>query len=223
MNYSNIRLHWKHTEMLQADPEELSSTVEQIGHQVEEKGFEIRSLQIAQPDRELDPEEDPGSIASIYKGLISTFPARGLRLNEIRSKAQASREIAVDVGLSNIGLLRQSSQPEGSSVRSLRKFIDVDPFLKLSEAASFIVSKWGEVPTVEKSSPAALKTRRRERTNRRRDSGMPVPMSQASVERVDESQSSQNTFEGGLITLSQPEPGRYGRRSLRKRTRKAGF
>lgn len=203
------------------DPEELSSTIEQIGHQIEEKGFEIRSLHI---DRELDPEDDPGSIASIYNGLISTFPARGLRLNEVRSKAQASREIAIDVGLSNIGLLRQASQPEGSSVRSLRRFIDVDSSLKLSEAASFIVDKWGEIPAVEKSSPAVLKTRRRERTNRRRDSVMPIPMSQASVGReVDESQSSQNTFEGGLMTLSQPEPGRYGRRNLRKRTRRAGF
>src|SRR5205809_4173344 len=116
--------------MLIADPEELSSTIEQVGHHFEENGFQIRSLHVDAPDKEEDPEEDPGSIASIYKHLISTLPSHGLNEGEMKSKIHAIHEISLDIGLANIGVLRPVRSAEPASLENLRKFIDIDPLIE---------------------------------------------------------------------------------------------
>src|SRR5208282_1970429 len=146
--------------MLASDPEELTSTMEQVGHHLEEKGYRVRPLHIVPPNQELDPEEDPGSIASIYNNIMATFPSRGLNPSEMKSKFQAIREIAVDVGLANIGVLRPAPSTETSSLNTLRKFLDIDPSLQLSEAAKFVVEKWGEVPEIKKPQQIPVRKRR---------------------------------------------------------------
>src|SRR5271167_253094 len=111
--------------MLTTHPEELSSTMEQVAHHLEEKGLEVKPLHILPPNLEVDPEEDLGSIASIYKTLISALPPRGFSSNEMRSKVQAIHEIAIDVGLANIGVLKPVLATESSSLSTLRRFIDI--------------------------------------------------------------------------------------------------
>ena len=149
--------------MLASDPDELTSTMEQVGHDLEEKGYQVRPLHIVPPNQELDPEKDPGSIASIYNNLMATFPSRGLNSSEMKSKFQAIREISVDVGLANIGVLRPAPSTETSSLNTLRKFLDIDPSLELSEAAKFVVGKWGEVPEIKKPQQTPVRKRRRVR------------------------------------------------------------
>src|SRR6266496_2498312 len=116
--------------MLAIDTEELTSTIEQVGHHLEEKGLKVRPLHIVLRNQELDPEEDPGSIASIYNNLMATFPSRGLSPSEMKSKFQAIREIAVDVGLANIGVLKPAPPIQTSSLDTLRKFLAIDPSLE---------------------------------------------------------------------------------------------
>jgi hypothetical protein len=207
--------------MMSSDPEELTSTMEQVGYHLEEKGYRVRPLHIVPPNQELDPEEDPGSIASIYNNLIATFPSRGLNPSEMKSKSQAIREIAVDVGLANIGVLRPAPSTETSSLNTLRKFLDIDPSLELSEAAKFVVGKWGEVPEIKKPQQSPVRKRRRVRLE---DTPGGLSMSQGDTE---ERQvgiiSSQVSNSYAPMSMSQPERGRHGARVARKKIRRSGF
>ena len=205
--------------MLVIDPEELTSTMEQVGHHLEEKGYRVRPLHIVSPNRELDPEEDPGSIASIYNKLIATLPSRGLNPSEMKSKFQAIREIAVDVGLANIGVLKSAPSTE-TSLNTLREFLDIDRSLEPSEAAKFVVGKWGEVPEIKKPQQTSVKKRRRVRLE---DTPGEFTMSQADTEERQTEIMSQLSNGYTPIPMSQPERGRHGARVARKRIRRSGF
>jgi hypothetical protein len=207
--------------MLAGDPEELTSTMEQVGHDLEEKGYQVRPLHIVSPNQELDPEKDPGSIASIYNNLMATIPSRGLNSSEMTSKFQAIREISVDVGLANIGVLRPAPSTETSSLNTLRKFLDIDPSLELSEAAKFVVGKWGEVPDIKKPQQTHVRKRRRVRLE---DTLRGFTMSQGDTEEREAGiMSSQVSHGYAPIPMSQPERGRHGARVVRKKIRRSGF
>jgi hypothetical protein len=210
--------------MLLADPEELSSTIEQVGHHFEENGFQIRPLYIITPDKEVDPEEDPGSIASIYKHLISTLPSHGLNEGEMKSKIHAIHEIALDVGLANIGVLRPARSSETSSLENLRKFIDIDPLIELSEAAKFVLGKWGEVPEIEMPQRAVVGKRRRVRVDQSQSTQVMHTMSQGDIrESRTGLMSSQAMDAYAAMPMSQPERGKHGVRVVRRKTRRSGF
>jgi RNA polymerase I-specific transcription-initiation factor len=206
------------------DPEELTSTTEQIGHQLEEKGFQVRSLYIGLSNEELDPEEDPGSIASIYRTLTARLPSRDLGSAEIKSKILAAREVAVDVGCASIGVLKPNSSSDTTPLNTLRKFIDIDASIELSEAANFVLAKWGEVPQAIQPLQAVSRKRRREKPNQSENIMINKAMSQLNMEeRRTRLRSSQNIDENAPITMSQPERGKHGMRTLRKKVRRSGF
>ena len=149
--------------MLSMEADALTSTVEQIGHQLEEDGFHIRPLHVVPPNSDLDPEEDPYSISSIYNSLISTLPAHslGLKAADIIIKVQTIREIAIDVGLAHIGVLRLHTETESSSFNNLRRFHNIHPSVQISGPAKYILEKWGELPQVEEPWEAVSKRKRR--------------------------------------------------------------
>lgn len=210
--------------MLATDPEELSSTMEQVAHHLEEKGLQIRPLHMVPLNQEVDPEEDPGSIASIYTNLMSGLPSRGLSATEMKSKVDAIREIAVDVGLANIGVLKPTSSAETSSLSTLRKFIDINPSLKVSEAAKFLLGKWGEVPEVEKPRQTAMRKRRRVRLDEPENTMERITMSQGNMEQSGAGVMSSQGVDGYAgLPMSQPERGKHGVRVLRKKVRRSGF
>ena len=207
--------------MLAIDPEDLTSTMEQVGHDLEEKGFKVRPLHIVLRNQELDPEEDPGSIASIYNHLMATFPSRGLDPPGMKWKCQAIREIAVDVGLANIGVLKPSPPIETSALDTLRNFLVINPSIELSEAAKFVVGKWGEVPEIKKPLQTPVRKRRRVRLE---DTPGDFTMSQGDMdERRVGSLSTPVSSGYTTIPMSQPERGRHGVRLVRKKIRRSGF
>jgi hypothetical protein len=209
--------------MLTTHPEELSSTMEQVVHHLEEKGLEVKPLHVLPPNQEMDPDDDPSSIASIYKTLISALPSRGFNSSEMRSKVQAIHEIAVDVGLANIGVLKPAPVTESSSLSALRRFIDINPSIKLSEAAKFVLEKWGVQPEIEK--PQFVVVRKRKRVNLDdQDYIPPRTMSQGNVvESRGDGMQSQGTNDYSAFPMSQPERGKYGVRVLRRKVRRSGF
>jgi hypothetical protein len=205
----------------------LTSAMEQVGHQLEEEGFQIRSLHITPTETDLDPEDDPYSISSIYNSLISTLPSdsSGLKATDVTRKIQTIREIAVDVGLANVGVLRpQHPDIELTSFNNLRKFQIIDPSLQLSVAAKHILDKWGEQPQVETPREVARKKKRRVRLDEPKNTVAGITMSQTTVAYHEPSMpSSQLSMGGGSpFTMSQPERGIHGTR-LRKKTRRSGF
>src|SRR5947207_2187856 len=101
----DVRFDEKVPDMLSLAPEQLTSIVEQICHSLEDQGPQMQHLHIQPRDDDLDPEEDHGSITAIYDSIISSFPTQGLSLDQIKTKARIVKEIAVDVGLSNVGIL----------------------------------------------------------------------------------------------------------------------
>jgi hypothetical protein len=196
--------------------------MEQVGHHLEEKGFEIKPLHILPPDLEVDPEDDPSSIASIYKTLISALPSRGFNSGEMRSKVQAIHEIAVDVGIANIGVLKPVPATESSSLSTLRRFIDIDPSIELSEAAKFVLEKWGVEPEIEKLQSVAV--RKRKRVNLDDQDYIPShTMSQGNFVESRQDGMSQGAYDHSAFPMSQPERGKYGVRVLRRKVRRSGF
>jgi hypothetical protein len=207
--------------MLSLHPEVLTSAVEQISHRLEEKGLTIRPLHVISPDPDRDPEVDPGSIATIYKDLIAKIPMHGLSATEIASKAHAIKEIVVDVGLANIGVLHGTVLH--SSFPTLGKYIDIDPSVKMSQAATTFLGNWGQEPQVDK--PVLIvppKKRKRIKTNVR-NKVTEITTSQGDGYGVPGIMSSQVTNDGMALTMSQPEKGRYGMRKFSKRPRRSGF
>lgn len=105
----------------------------------------IRHLQVpATPDD--DPEDDTGSISSIYNALLSVIPSQGLTTKEVRAKVQSIRETAIDVGLSNIGVLKPFSDtdPNDRSLHNLREYVYIETAIPLSVAAKQLLDKWDE-------------------------------------------------------------------------------
>lgn len=211
------RYELKSTEMSEMDPDLLLSNVEQVVHTLEEKNYEIRHLHTATLEAEHDPEDDPGSVSSIYNELISSLPKDGVGSKIFKSKEQAIREIATDVGLANISIIKPftASEPT-SSLDALRKFIDIDLLLEISESAKFVLSKWGQVPRSEQPKQVTPVKRKRVKIH---GSQQINTLSQDSIGDIMSSQGD------GIaqITMSQPAPGRHGTRVLRKRPRKSGF
>jgi RNA polymerase I-specific transcription-initiation factor len=207
--------------MLSLHPEASTSAVEQICHRLEEKRLMIRPLHIISPDADQDPEVDPGGIATIYNDLVAKIPMHGLSTTEISSQAHTIKEIAVDVGLANIGVLRGTVLH--TSFPTLGKYTDVDPSVKMSKAATTLLGNWGQEPQVEQPVMIVLpKKRKRVKTNVRNEVAE-ITTSQRDGHGVPGTMSSQVTNDGVGITMSQPEKGRYGMRKLRKKPRRSGF
>jgi RNA polymerase I-specific transcription-initiation factor len=206
------RLHTKSPDMIFMNLDALASTIEQIAHQVQENGMNIRHLQVpTTPDE--DPEDDTGSISWIYNSLLSTFPSKGLTTNEIRRKVQSIRETAIDVGLSNIGVLKSDFSPadNNESLHNLGKFIHIDTPIPLSDAAKYLLNKWDEPAHPVQAQLVNVPKRRRVR----------LPASQEGM--VVDPPSSIMGKEMAPMTMSQPERGRHGVRNLRPKTRRSGF
>lgn len=182
----------------------------------------MRPLHIVSPNEELDPEEDPGSIASIYRTLTAQLPSRGLGSAEIKSKIQAAREIAVDVGCASVGILKPNPPSDATSLNALRKFIDIDTSIELSEAAKFVLAKWGEVPQAKQPQVVSRK-RLRGRPNQLENPMINKAMSQLNIEERRAALRSSQGTENTPTTMSQPERGKHGMRSLRKKIRRSGF
>jgi hypothetical protein len=205
----------------------LSSAVEQIAHTLQDKGVEIRHLNTSGASEAGDPEEDPGSVATIYKDLMSTLPTDGLEPSVLRSKERAIRDIAADVGLANIVVAKARTTSELSSLDALREYIDVDLSVELSEAAKVVLGKWCEVAQPAQRQPITPVKRRRVRIDAAKGfndamSQRDMLASQPNVLQIERPTSSQSD---GMtqITMSQPVPGRHGTRNLRRRPRKSGF
>ena len=206
------------------DLETLATAMEQAAHELEEKGYEIRSLHLDPVELE-DPEHDPGNMLSIYQRLISKLPGRGLRLAELASKVRVIRETAIDVGMANIGILRTEGS-ERMSLESLGRFVSLDPSLGMSDGAKSLLDKWCETPQI----PLHTKFLEKKRKPPRDLAGIPkrtrFSLSQKEIgsSPVPETTSSQTTDGIGLVTMSQPERGRQGtRKSYRTKMRRSGF
>jgi len=215
--FADRRYELKSAEMSEMDPDLLLSNVEQVVHTLEEKNYETRHLHTSILEAEHDPEDDPGSVSFIYNELISSLPKEGVGSKIFKSKEQAIKEIATDVGLANIAIVRPftASEPP-SSLDALRKFIDMDPLVEISESAKFVLSKWGQVPPSEQPKQVTPMKRKRVKIY---GSQQINPLSQDSMGDI------MSSHEDGIaqITMSQPAPGRHGTRVLRKRPRKSGF
>lgn len=209
--------------MIWVDPDNLTSTIEQVGHRLEEEGYRMRPLHILPPNQEFDPEDDPGSISSIYSKL-SKLPSRGLDHSEVRSKLYAMQNIAVDVGLANIGIAKPNSSVDFTTLPSLRKFLNVDHATNISNAVTFVLADWGITPEPTKPKQNAARKRKRVKMTGSQNAVGDVMMSQPSVERYETRGRSSQTEGGAGITMSQPERGIYGTRTgLRNKSRRAGF
>jgi RNA polymerase I-specific transcription-initiation factor len=205
------------------NPDTLATTIEQVAHELGERGYEIRSLHLDPDELEPDPERDPGSIISIYERLMSKLPSRGLRPEELASKVYTIKETAIDIGLANIGILKPNPS-ERPSLKSLGKFVSLDPALGISDGAQHLIDKWCETPQIPS------RTKVPEKRKRPRDLREPLKrkfsLSQGAVstQPAREILSSQTRSEVGLVTMSQPERGRQGtRKSHRAKTRRSGF
>jgi hypothetical protein len=206
--------------MIAMDPDNLTSTIEQVGHRLEEEGYQIRPLHVIAPSRDFDPEDDPGSISSIYSSLMSKLSSRGLDTSEVKSKLQSIRDIAVDVGLANIGVVKSNATSEAPSLHNLRKFLDVDPTINISTAAEFVLAEWGMDPQPTKPKQTVVRKRKRVRVAGSQNEVGDVVMSQPLVE-IDSSRSLSQMDRG---TMSPPERGIHGTMTLRERKpRKPGF
>jgi hypothetical protein len=206
--------------MIEMDPDSLTSTIEQVGHRLEEEGYQMRPLHVVAPNQDFDPEDDPGSISSIYSSLMSKLSSRGLDISEVNSKLQSIRDIAVDVGLANIGVVKSNPSSESPSLHNIRKFLDVDPTINISTAAKFVLGEWGMDPQPTKPNQTVARKRKRVRVAGSQNEVGDVVMSQPGVE-TDKSRSTSQMDRG---TMSQPERGIYGTMTLReKKLRKAGF
>ena len=229
-NEANSRRNWKSTEMIAADPDSLTSTIEQVGHNLQEEGYQVKPLHIIPSNQEFDPEDDPGSISSIYSKLISKLPSRGLVTSDITSKLHSIRDIAVDVGLANIGVAKPNPSDESASLRTLRNFLHLDPAIEISTPAKFIVGEWGVIPEPAKPKQGVTRKRKRARIAGSLNIATEVAMSQPGVERDENRMSMFEIDTGAGVTMSQPERGTYGAmtlRNLRKKSvkaqRRAGF
>jgi hypothetical protein len=260
-NPSDIRFNEKLPIMVSTDPGQLTSSVEQVSHSLEGYGCHIQHLQITPSDIDHDPEENPGSIGSIYDNLMATLPD-GLGLEQARAKAHVMKEIAIDVGLSNVGILKakraepaplngselvqtsdsaavpstsdsdlpdiaelsQEIIPEptlpktmDSSLSALRTFLSLDPSIALSEPAKYLLDKWCVVTETDLTlAPIIAPKRKRVKVD-----SVGMATSQANVEHTALMSSQGDSIM--QITMSQPERGIHGTRTLRKRPRKSGF
>jgi len=206
------RLPAKSPDMELMHLDELTSTIEQIAHQLEENGMRIRHLQVSTtPDD--DPENDTGSISSIYNALLSAFPNHGLTTKEVRSKVQSIRETAIDVGLSNIGVLKpfSNTDPNNVSLHNLREFVYIDKGIQLSDAARHLLKKWDEPTRPEPVQFKSVLKRRR------------VHMTASQEDIVVDTPKATRGRELAQMTMSQPERGRHGIRNLKPRPRRSGF
>jgi len=211
----DVRLPQKSQDMLFVHPDELTSAIEQVAHQLEDKGFQIQHLRIASSNLDEDPEDDPGSISWIYNHLLSSLPSQGLTAQQIRTKERLMRETAVNIGLSNIGVLKSDHTTETiEPLRSLRRFIHIDPEVSLSDAASQLLGKWDEPNHIE-TAQTEVNVRKRRRVQ--------LPASQQEVVVLDTPRMTRSRAMMEQMTLSQPERGRHGGRNLRPKTRRSGF
>ena len=210
----DVRLPQKSQDMLFIHPDELTSAIEQVAHQLEDKGFQIRHLRIASSNLDEDPEDDPGSISWIYNHLLSSLPSQGLTAQQIRTKEQLMRETAINIGLSNIGVLKSDHTTETEPLHTLRQFIHIDPEVSLSDAARQLLGKWDE-PKHTESPQNEVNVRKRRRVQ--------LPASQQEVTVLDTPRLTRSRAMMEQMTLSQPERGRHGARNLRPKTRRSGF
>jgi len=216
--FAHVRFAIKDPDVEKLDPEMASSNAEQIIHSLQEKGYEIRHVHPGAHENG-DPEDDSGSISTIYRDLMATLPKQGLDATVALSKENAIRNIAVDVGLANIAVVKQSPSSDPSSLDLLRKYINLDSSIQLSEAAKFVLSKWSEVPQPIQLRPITPPKRKRVRVNESQRVNILSQPEIISSQPVMSSQPDPMT----QITMSQPVAGRHGTRTLRKKPRKSGF
>jgi hypothetical protein len=215
--------------MWKIDVNELTSTIEQISHSLEDNHYKVHHLAVADKAHDLDPEDDPGSVSYIHKYLVSSIP-KTLSDVDYVSKLRAAREIATVVGLSNIGIANPAPPPkENESFSTLRHLHGLDPVVTISEGAKSILSTWGEIPEVERSRT----TTSRPAKKRVKFEGAPNRLaSQPSSETIQSSSqgiqsSSQRLIrpvkvaDDEMISMSQPVRGKYG--DSRWKIRKSGF
>src|ERR1700685_4643353 len=87
---------------------------------------------------------------------------------KISSQAHTIKEIAVDVGLANIGVLRGNILH--TSFPTLGIYINVDPLVKMAKTATTLLGKWGQEPQVEQPMMIVLpKKQKRAKTNVRNE------------------------------------------------------
>jgi hypothetical protein len=201
--------------MLSIHPDTLTSTIEQIAHQLEDEGSQIRHLHTTSSSLDDDPEDDPGSISWIYNSLLSRLPPHGLTAQDIRIKEQLIRETAVDIGLSNIGILKSTQTTENTDpLNTLKRFLHVDPEVSLSDAAKHLLGKWDEPGYIDLSQKVDVNIQKRRRVQ--------LPASQEEVVVLDTPRVTRQR-EMAQMTMSQPERGRHGIRNLRPKPRRSGF
>ena len=214
-----FRLPQKSPSMLSIHPDTLTSTIEQIAHQLEENGMQIRHLNVLSPHLNDDPEDDPGSISWIYNSLLLSLPSSGLTANDIKTKEQMFRETAIDMGLSNIGVVKSNPITDDIVPLShLKRFLRVDPAVSLSDAAKYLLDKWDETSHIQQ--------RQTEITQRQKRKRVQLPASQQETVVVQDTppRVTRAREMAQMMTMSQPERGRHGVRNLRPRTtRRSGF
>lgn len=223
---SNFRRNWKSANMFSMDPHYLTSTIEQVGHRLEEEGYQLTPLHILPPTQAFDPEDDPGSISSIHSNLMSNLSSRGLDSSELNTKLETMREIAVDVGLANISIIKSNSSTESTTLSSLRKFLDVDAATDISNAATFVLAEWGISPEPAKPNRPMVRKRKRVKVIGSQSAIDEVIMPQPGTERNEARRRLSGGDEGASVTMSQPERGVHGTRASKARSaksRRAGF
>lgn len=214
--------------MWKVDVDELTSAIEQISHSLEDHHYKVNHLAVDNP-HELDPEDDPGSVSYMHKVLVSTIP-KTLGSTDLLSKLCASREIAIVVGLANVGIAKPAPSKDNESFSTLRHLHGLDADIAISEGSKSILETWGERPEVEgttltTSKPAKKRVKFEGPTDRLtiQPSSQTIQSSsqifqQSSQRIVTPSRSAGNEE---MISMSQPVRGKFG--DTRRKLRKSGF
>jgi hypothetical protein len=208
--------------MWKVDVDELTSTIEQISHSLEEQHYKVNHLAVVDKPHELDPEDDPGSVSYIHKALLSTIP-KDLSGVDLMSKLRAAREIATVVGLANVGIAKPAPNNDNESFSMLRHLHGLDSDITISEGSKSILETWGEKPEVE---GARTTTTSKPAKKRVKFEGPPnrlaiQPSSQTIQSSSQRMVTPMKVADEEMISMSQPVRGKYG--DSRRKFRKSGF
>ena len=217
------RNRWNGDEMWKIDVEELTSTIEQIGHSLEEHHFKVHHLHVADEQNELDPEENPGSVSYIHKTITSAI-RKQVDSTNLASKIRASHEIAIFVGLTSVAISKPPPGNDEAPFSMLRQLHGLDSDVSISQGSKFLLDTWGVAPEIEQGNPRSsiLRPRKRVKFDESPSQIAIQPSSQRirpfSHRDVTPTLAPNREIE---ITMSQPVRGRYG--DSRRKFRKSGF
>lgn len=200
--------------MWKGDLNQLTSTIEQIGHSLEEHHFKVHHLHVSDEQPDLDPEEDPGSISYIHNNLVATIPKQ-LDSSDLTSKLRASREVATVIGLANVGISKLSRPNDQRSFPMLRQLHGLDLEISISEESKFLLDTWGVAPEFEQARITTTRPRKRVKFE---ESPVKIAVQSSSQRDVTPSIPTNREVEN---TMSQPVRGKFA--DSRRKFRKSGF